>query len=111
MRCDIIKNKKMIVYALIVLFILLIYVVGFTREPGEIVRISENNSLIAVLNLNDDGAEVILDGNVIKIKENSVYMEHANCPDEKCKKQGAISRVGDSIICLPNRVIVEVCKE
>ena len=35
-------------------------------------------------------------------------MTSADCPDHLCVKQKAISKEGESIICLPNKVIVEV---
>ena len=46
--------------------------------------------------------------NVIKIKDGQVYMEAADCPDELCVKQGKISKNGQSIICLPHKVVVRV---
>ena len=35
-------------------------------------------------------------------------MEWADCPDQLCVHQKAISRTGESIICLPNQVVVSV---
>ena len=46
--------------------------------------------------------------NQIVIKDGYVYMEYAECPDKLCIKQGAIQNQGESIICLPNKVIVTV---
>lgn len=34
-------------------------------------------------------------------------MQSANCPDKLCVKQGKISDIG-SIVCLPNKVIIEI---
>lgn len=46
--------------------------------------------------------------NSIVIKESQVYMAFADCPDQLCVHHRAISKNGESIICLPNKVIVEV---
>lgn len=35
-------------------------------------------------------------------------MISATCPDHLCIKQGAINKKGQSIICLPHKLIVEV---
>jgi hypothetical protein len=35
-------------------------------------------------------------------------MKEAECPDRSCVKQGKISKNKESIVCLPNKVIVEV---
>ena len=35
-------------------------------------------------------------------------MKEAGRPDKLCVKQGEISKAGESIICLPNRIIVSV---
>ena len=38
-------------------------------------------------------------------------MIDANCPDKLCVKQKSISKNNENIICLPNKVIVEVESE
>ena len=35
-------------------------------------------------------------------------MSEANCHDQLCVKQGRINKVGQSIVCLPNRVVITV---
>lgn len=37
-----------------------------------------------------------------------VYMIEANCTDQLCVRRGAVSSVGETIVCLPNHVMVEV---
>ncbi len=46
--------------------------------------------------------------NVIRIEGGEVFMESASCPDGHCMAQGRISRTGEVIVCLPNRVTVTV---
>ena len=40
-----------------------------------------------------------------------VYMEKANCKDLICVKHKPISKNGESIICLPNQVYIEVISD
>ena len=35
-------------------------------------------------------------------------VQEASCPDHLCIRQGKISREGEMIVCLPNRMIAEV---
>ena len=46
--------------------------------------------------------------NIIHIEKATVKIIHANCKDSLCVKQKSISKVGQSIICLPNKVVVEI---
>lgn len=51
----------------------------------------------------EDGAE-----NVVEIKDGYVFMKSATCPNQICVHTGKISKEGQSIVCLPNRVSVYV---
>ena len=46
--------------------------------------------------------------NVLVIENGSVHMEEADCPDGYCKRQGTISRVNETIVCLPHKPVAEV---
>lgn len=46
--------------------------------------------------------------NKIKIVGNKLLMIEANCPDSLCIHQGEILKVGQSVVCLPNKVMVEI---
>ena len=35
-------------------------------------------------------------------------MEDASCPDQLCVHQNAIDKTGQTIVCLPNKVVVTV---
>ena len=45
--------------------------------------------------------------NIIRIADNTVEVIAASCGDGICKR-GRISRCGEKIICLPNRLIIEI---
>lgn len=46
--------------------------------------------------------------NLLEIDEDRVRVIEASCPDLIDVKQGYISRVGETIVCLPNRMVVEI---
>lgn len=42
------------------------------------------------------------------IKNGAVQMIHSNCKNKNCIHQGKIRETGTSIVCLPNRVTLEI---
>lgn len=46
--------------------------------------------------------------NTVVIENGSVYMKDADCPDRYCVKQGKVKDSGDSVICLPHKLVVGV---
>ncbi len=46
--------------------------------------------------------------NVLVIEGGQACIREADCPDRYCVRQGSISRQGESLICLPHRLVVEV---
>ena len=46
--------------------------------------------------------------NLLVIKNGEAYIAEADCPDGLCIRTGSISRVGQSVVCLPHRIVVEI---
>ena len=46
--------------------------------------------------------------NLIEIGDGKVRVIEADCPDKLDVKQGYISEVGEVIVCLPNRLVIEI---
>lgn len=49
--------------------------------------------------------------NIIEIKGGKAYMKEASCPDQLCVNQNEISFDKESIICLPNKVVITVISD
>ena len=49
--------------------------------------------------------------NIIQIKNGKAYMKEASCPDQLCVDQNEISFDKESIICLPNKVVITVISD
>lgn len=49
--------------------------------------------------------------NIIEIKGGKAYMREASCPDQLCVHQNEISFDKESIICLPNKVVITVISD
>ena len=46
--------------------------------------------------------------NVLVIKDGSARVAEADCPDLVCARHREISLVGESIVCLPHRLVIEI---
>jgi hypothetical protein len=46
--------------------------------------------------------------NRLSIHDDGIEMHEADCPDQLCLSFGHITKRGDTIVCLPNRVLVEI---
>lgn len=46
--------------------------------------------------------------NLVRIKGGKVSVVSASCKNQVCVKHGAISKPGESIVCLPNRLVVSI---
>ena len=107
---------------LLILCILLIasagvfYLYGL-RPSGDTVVVSVDGKEYGVYPLSEDITQDIYTGkngeylNRLVIKDGKAYMETANCPDGICVSHRPIFRNGESIVCLPNRVVVTVVTE
>lgn len=49
--------------------------------------------------------------NLIQIADGQVYVTDADCPDQLCRKQRSVSRNGESIICLPHKLVIQICSD
>ena len=78
---------------------------------GDKVRISLDGEIYGVYPLGEDREiDVTEDGhtNHITIKDGQVSMSYSTCRNQVCVNTGAISQTKDAIVCLPNRVVVEI---
>ena len=60
--------------------------------------------------LGQDRTVTIGDGdyNVLEIRDGAAAVTEANCGDHTCVRMGAISRDGETIVCLPHHLIVSI---
>ena len=46
--------------------------------------------------------------NLLEIKDGRTDITEASCPDKICVDHRPVSRRGESLVCLPNKVVVEI---
>ena len=107
--------KRSIIFDIILIASLLVISGGaclflfFARDAGDAVSVEVDGEVVGIYSLSRDGEYVLCDGsNILEIKSGKAFMKSASCPDRTCVRSHAISNVGETIVCLPNRVIVSV---
>ena len=71
------------------------------------IRITVDGKEYGTYSLAKDQTIKINDTNVCEIKNGKAHMLSAECPDHLCMKQKAIDEKGGTIVCLPNKVVIE----
>ncbi len=105
------KEKDWILIAVILcvagLTVLVHTFIGGAGANRVIVKIE--GAIEGIYSLSED-REVEINGgtNLLKIKNGEASMSWADCPDQLCVHQKPVSLNRESIICLPNKVVVEV---
>ena len=100
----------------IVALLLVVAVAGaclyFFRGEGDTVTVSVDGKVVATYPLDVDRVEDIRTDahglNRLVIRDGKAWVETASCPDGICAAHKPIHREGESIVCLPNRVVVAV---
>ena len=90
-------------------------VVLLTRESGASVAVRVDGKVIETFDL-DQELRYEITGysggtNTLVISGGQVWLEDADCPDKLCVNMGKISSNGQSIVCLPHRVVIEISAE
>lgn len=80
---------------------------AFSRGGGGTVTVKADNETVYTGSLYYDRT-VKLAGNTVVIENGSVYVSDADCKNQICVNHSPITKKGESIICLPNKVIVEI---
>lgn len=106
------KKRDWIAAAVILAAALIFALVGkLTAEPAQALRITVNGETYGMYDITEDQEIKINDTNICQIEDGKVRMTWADCPDQICVHTAEISKDGGSIICLPNRIVLEIISE
>lgn len=81
-------------------------------KSGDYVQITVNGTVTKTLPLGKNTTYTIridkASENVLQIKDGSASILKANCPDKLCVHQKRISKQGETLVCLPHKVVVSI---
>ena len=85
------------------------------KGEGQVARITLNGKVVEEIDLSrvEQPYTLTLEGpggfsNTITVEKGRICVSKAGCPDQICVHQGYISDGTTPIVCLPNRLIIEI---
>ncbi len=102
------KKGDFIIIALVAATFVLSVVLLFSfSKQGSRVIIKQNNTILYDQSI-DKNITFDTGTNTVVIKDGEVFVKKASCKNQVCVNSGKISKKGERIVCLPNKVIVEI---
>lgn len=107
------RNDKIFLLVIVIALMLgcLIFY-GFNQKPGETVQVIVDGEVYGTYSLiQNQEVPIKIQGkvtNLLVIKDGKADVVEANCPDKLCVHQKAILHANETIVCLPNKVVVEI---
>lgn len=108
------KRDIILVLSLVIIAAAAFLIINYgVKKKGNYAVIKVDGQVIKTLRLDREETSIEVSGyqggvNKIMIKDGKVSMTDADCPDKLCVKTGEISKTGETIVCLPHRVVVEI---
>ena len=110
------KSEKLALGTLIACVLLCCGALFLPEEGGTIARITRDGILLHEIDLKKETKQRYIDItaedgtllNRISVEPGRIRVEHANCPDQVCVKQGWIQDSALPIVCLPNKLLIEI---
>ncbi len=101
---------------ILVAVLLLIAVAGFAlfttlRQNGDVAVLlidGEETARVPLSENTEQVIETVWGRNTLVIRDGEAYVSEADCPDGICAAHRPISHVGETIVCLPHRVVIKV---
>lgn len=102
-----------------VIFIVCLVVIGFAfalishfTSKGETAAVRVDGEIVEKIDLTDtEYYEKTFNGVTVVRENGEVYIKSSTCPDKVCVRAGKLQKSGESAICVPNRVSVEIVSE
>lgn len=83
------------------------------RGGGTIARVTLDGAVVAEIDLSAAHADSFTvtgpaGSNTIQVEQGRIRVSAADCPDQVCVEQGWISDGALPIVCLPNKLVIEI---
>lgn len=109
-----IRNDIILAAVILIIAVAGLLFVKLTKTQGNTVVVKIDGVKAVEYSLEEDVRYEIKTGknnediNVLVIKDGKASITEADCPDGICKDYRPISYVGETIVCLPHKVVVEI---
>lgn len=105
------RKELVFVGTVVILLIVILCLQEYGKVSGYYIEVSVQSEVYGVYELSENQIIEIEDRNGLTIENGIAYMEWATCANQLCVHQGVIGNIGESIVCLPHKVVVQVVGE
>ena len=109
---DTIKKRDIVLAAvLLILGITGVLIVKYGLKSGNTADVYIDDKLVQTIDKSvDDEYTFQTDkgSNTVEVRNGAVSMKSADCPDKVCVRMGTKNRNGETITCLPHKLVIEV---
>lgn len=106
------KNDMLLIAVIIVLALGVILFISLNKKEGSRVVVTVDKKPYKTFDLSKDTTFTVEDGkggfNTFVIKNKTVDMVEASCPDKICVNHKPIRYHHETIVCLPNKVVLTI---
>ena len=104
------KKGDVFIIAALSLLCLLLFIPTFFSSDKKIAVIYFNGEVKEEIDLSavSDDYIVEIGGCKLKIERGAATFVDSDCPDKLCVKRGALAHGGDTMACVPNKVVVSI---
>lgn len=109
-------NKSDFKLIFVVLVISIVFIIGyrFLSKSGGEALVYHDGVLVKRIDLSID-ADYVVDGDngdvLILVRDGKIKVDDETSPLHLCSRQGYISDTHESIVCLPNRIVINISGE
>ena len=105
------KNDLILIIAIVLISGVFILINKINSKKGNIAKVYYDSKLIKTIDLSINKEYTVKGYNgdvLIKVKDNKIKVVEEKSPKHLCSKQGYISKSYETIICLPNKIVIEI---
>lgn len=112
-----IKNDIILVAVILAIAAAGLIIATLTRQEGSMVIVKIDGVQTQSYSLHENRTVEIITGdndeflNTLVIEDGKAYISQADCPDKICQEHRAISYSGETIVCLPHKIVIEITEK
>ena len=108
------RNDIILVAVILVIAAEGLLITTLTRQEGSTVVVKIDGEQTQSYSLYENKPVEIITGknnefsNTLVIENGKAFISQADCPDKICQEHRAISYSGETIVCLPHKIVIEI---
>ena len=105
------KKDILLITSILIVAAVIYLLLQWQNGPGEKVIVQCEDEVIATYDLSENietTIETPYGQNTLQIRDGVASVTAADCPDKLCVNQGGISETGQTIVCLPHKLVISV---